>query len=547
MSSSHPPSITDEKSSVPTTGNKPFADIDSGEVVTVADKEILPVKTSLRDADEALAFLQNHPRAAEITAEGAAILEDEETRKKLLRKIDWTITPLLAGTYFLQFLDKNTLSYTSVMGMREDTGLKGQQYSHVSMLFYIGFLATEFPTQYLAQRVSRLGLYLGTNIVLWGIVLCGHAGTSSFAGLAICRTLLGVFEACVAPILVLIIAMWYRKEEQGTRVSWFYVCNSITKIFGGLVAYGISWAEGSTSFATWRIFFLAIGALTIAVGILVCVFLPDSPVKAKRFSDAEKVAALMRVKENQSGTQNKHVKKDQIIEAFCDLRVWLIFLSVMLSSIPNGGISNFNNILLTTFGYTDQQALILDAPNGAIGIVFVLGAGYLSDRWNDRSTVMLLCLIPTILAAALMYGFVDAAGTPHNKPALLAASFLSGTFGAAFMINLAWNASNIAGHSKKVTVNALTLVAFCTGNVLGTQTFRSDEAPGYASGKISIMACLAASCLVVVVLRLYNGWLNKKKEEVLAAMEDGEREALRERMAFADETDRKNPFFRYTH
>lgn len=138
MSSSHPPSITDEKSSVPTTGNKPFADIDSGEVVTVADKEILPVKTSLRDADEALAFLQNHPRAAEITAEGAAILEDEETRKKLLRKIDWTITPLLAGTYFLQFLDKNTLSYTSVMGMREDTGLKGQQYSHVSMLFYIG-------------------------------------------------------------------------------------------------------------------------------------------------------------------------------------------------------------------------------------------------------------------------------------------------------------------------------------------------------------------------------------------------------------------------
>lgn len=513
--------------------------------ITIADKEIAPA-VSLNDADEALAFLSNHPLgAAAIAEQGAAILEDEAARKRLLRKIDWTITPLLAGTYFLQFLDKNTLSYTSVMGIREDAGLKGQEYSHVSMLFYIGFLATEFPTQYLAQRVSRLGLYLGTNIILWGIVLCCHAGVSSFAGLAVCRTLLGVFEACVAPILVLIIAMWYRKEEQGTRVSWFYVCNSVTKIFGGLVAYGISFAR--TDFATWRIFFLAIGALTMGVGALVCVFLPDSPVKAKRFSDAEKVAALMRVKENQSGTQNNHVKKDQIIEAFCDVRVWLIFLSVMLSSIPNGGISNFNNILLTTFGYTDQQALILDAPNGAIGIVFVLGAGYLSDRWNDRSTVMLLCLIPTILAAALMYGFVDAEGVPHNKPALLAASFLSGTFGAGFMINLAWNASNIAGHSKKVTVNALTLVAFCTGNVLGTQTFRSDEAPGYASGKISIMACLSASCLVVVALRMYNGWLNGKKEKQLAAMEPEERKALRERMAFADETDRRNPFFRYTH
>ena len=30
-----------------------------------------------------------------------------------------------------------------------------------------------------------------------------------------------------------------------------------------------------------------------------CVFLPDSPVKVKRFTDAEKVAALMRLKESQ--------------------------------------------------------------------------------------------------------------------------------------------------------------------------------------------------------------------------------------------------------
>lgn len=160
---------------------------------------------------------------------------------------------------------------------------------------------------------------------------------------------------------------------------------------------------------------------------------------------------------------------------------------------------------------------------------------------------MLLCLVPTILAAALMYGFVGEDGTPHNKPALLAASFLSGTFGAGFMINLAWNASNVAGHSKKVTVNALSLVAFCTGNVLGTQTFQSKEAPGYDGGKISIMACLSASCVVVVVLRACNGRLNAAKEREVAAMVPEEREALRERMAFADETDRRNPFFRYTH
>jgi MFS family permease len=121
--------------------------------------------------------------------------------------------------------------------------------------------------------------------------------------------------------------MWYKKEEQGRRVSWFYVCNSLTSIVGGFLAYGVSFAH--TKFASWRIFFVAIGAATMCIGALVCIFLPDSPVKARRFTDAEKVAALLRTKNNQryffqtpecpfalanlrSGTQNAHLKKEQV-------------------------------------------------------------------------------------------------------------------------------------------------------------------------------------------------------------------------------------------
>jgi ACS family allantoate permease-like MFS transporter len=338
--------------------------------------------------------------------------------------------------------------------------------------------------------------------------------------------------------------MWYKKNEQGRRVSYFYVCNSLTQIFGGCVAYGVSFS--TTSFATWRIFYLAIGAITIVIGGFVAVFLPDSPVRAKRFTDAEKVAAILRVKDNLSGTQNARIKKAQVLESLTDIRIWLVCLITMLTSIPNGGISNFSNILLTTFGYTSQQALILNAPTGAIGAVCVILTGWLSDYWGDRSIVMFICLVPTILGAALMIG-LDPNGTPTNKAGLLAASFISGTFGAAFMLMLAWNASNIAGHSKKVTANALTLVAFCVGNILGTQTFQNYQAPGYISGKISICACLAATCFVVVVLRLYNDWLNKQNAKKLADMSAEEKRRLQDRIAFADLSDRQNPFFVYTH
>ena len=284
----------------------------------------------------------------------------------------------------------------------------------------------------------------------------------------------------------------------------------------------------------------------MVVGLLVAIFLPDSPVKAKRFTDAEKVAALMRVKDNQSGTQNSRIKRDQVFETFKDPRVWLICLATLLSSIPNGGLSNFSSILLTTFGYTSRQALILNTPQGAIGVVCVLFVGYVSDKWRDRSLVMLICIIPTILSGALMIG-LDPNGIPKNKAGLLAASFLSGTFGAAFMLLLAWNASNIAGHSKKVTANAMTLIAFAVGNILGTQTFQQKQAPGYKSGKVSIIATLSALCLVVVVMRLWNDSLNKKNQKALAAMSEEEKVELKEKMAFADQTDRSNVFFVYTH
>ncbi len=226
--------------------------------------------------------------------------------------------------------------------------------------------------------------------------------------------------------------------------------------------------------------------------------------------------------------------------------MWLVCLATLLSSIPNGGISNFSSILLTTFGYTSQQALILNTPSGAIGVVFVLLVGYLSDKWRDRSIVMLICILPTILAAGLMIG-LDPGGIPKNKAGLLAASFLTGTVGAAFMLLLAWNASNIAGHSKKVTANALTLIAFCVGNILGTQTFQQKQAPVYISGKISIIATLSALCFVVVALRLYNDYLNRQNERKLTGMSEDEKEELKEKMAFADQTDRKNVFFVYTH
>ncbi|KAI5124717.1 hypothetical protein M0805_005355, partial [Coniferiporia weirii] len=142
----------------------------------------------------------------------------EEYNNKLRRKLDWTIPPLCAAVYFTQFLDKTSLNYASIMGFP----ITGQDYNLVALAFYVGFFVWEFPTVYISQKL-KLGKYLGINVVLWGIVLMLQAVPNTFGPIFFLRFLLGMLESCVAPILILIISMFYKKNEQARRISWFYV------------------------------------------------------------------------------------------------------------------------------------------------------------------------------------------------------------------------------------------------------------------------------------------------------------------------------------
>lgn len=54
---------------------------------------------------------------------------DEKEARRVLRKIDLHIMPLLMGTYMLQYLDKSSINFAAVFGLEEGTHLQGQQYA----------------------------------------------------------------------------------------------------------------------------------------------------------------------------------------------------------------------------------------------------------------------------------------------------------------------------------------------------------------------------------------------------------------------------------
>lgn len=133
----------------------------------------------------------------------------------------------------------------------------------------------------------------------------------------------------------------------------------------------------------------------------------------------------------------------------------------------------------------------------------------------------------------------------RTDTALSLAIYLSGTFGSALSTIYAYNASNTSGHTKKSTVNALTLVAFSVGNIIGSEIFAPKDAPAYIPGKIAIMVLLSVQLFISFFLRWVNLRMNKKKaahiEEIKRQRGWNDEDIQRERNkhAFGDLTDKE--------
>ena len=121
------------------------------------DKEIEEIRPSPPLSSAASSNLDD---AYETYKQGEGVAIDPAEAKKVLRKIDLRIVPILFFTYLLQYLDKNGINYASAYGLKKATNLEGQDFSWLSSIFYFGYLLGQFPAGYLMQRLP-VGKYLG--------------------------------------------------------------------------------------------------------------------------------------------------------------------------------------------------------------------------------------------------------------------------------------------------------------------------------------------------------------------------------------------------
>ena len=125
-----------------------------------------------------------------------------------------------------------------------------------------------------------------------------------------------------------------------------------------------------------------------------------------------------------------------------------------------------------------------------------------------------------------------------SKTGKLIGNYLTNCIGASLPLLYSWVAANYAGHTKKVTMNAVLLMSFCLGNIIGPETFRSGDAPNYIQAKITIVVTTVVAICLTVVLRGIYVLENRRRDVQGVGVEH------KVNQEFLDMTDQENREFR---
>ncbi|CAI7652875.1 unnamed protein product [Penicillium palitans] len=476
----------------------------------------------------------------------AAELFDYQNEKALMRKIDWHILPVMFTAYMLQFLDKTALGYTAIFGIQKSLHLVGDEYSWASSAFYFGFLVASYPVSLCFVKFP-IAKFLSVSFIIWAIILACHGATSNFAGLISLRVLLGIFESTISPGLSLLTGLWYKRSKHASRHGIWFAGNSVSSIFGGLLTYGIG--HISNSVEPWRWIFIIFGIVTFAYGTVFYFYLPGSPHSARFLSKEEGEFIHQRSQRESHTTVSHKWSKGQCIEALIDPKTWLIFVYSMASSIPNGGLTSFGSIVISGFGYSTFNTLLLGLPTSVFTLIWVVLATIIVTKFRKSRCLTAAVLSLISLGGSLMVSQID----PTKKVARLAGMWLFPAYSAGVPIILSIIASNVAGYTKRTTVTAVMFIGNCAGNITGPFLFFSNEMPNYGSAWIGIMISLAIAFVAILGLHQLFQFQNQQRDRQQNVKIDpesrGESE-IEEVVALGialdqDETDWENPNFRY--
>ncbi|KAK7920152.1 MFS general substrate transporter [Apiospora marii] len=428
--------------------------------------------------------------------------------KKMLRKVDLHLLPVLVLMYLLNFLDRNNLSQARLGTLEADLGMTGTDFNLATSILFVGYLVMQLPSNLALTRV-RPSLYLGIAMAIWGVISACQAATHNFGGLVAARFMLGFAEAPFFPGAVFLMSSWYTRSEMAHRIAWFYSGSSLANSFGGLIGAGVLGnLNGAHGIAGWRWLFIIEGSITVAAAISSIFILPNYPSTTKWLSREEQAYAQWRLIDDTGEADNAGAStlKEGVILAMRDPRLYL-FTLLQHASLLSQSFQYMFPAIVKTLGFGNVETLLITAPIWIGTFLVSLVVTYTSGRFRERSWHIIALMLVSVI------GNVIVVSTLNTAVRFFAMFLMPMGAVAAYQIILAWVSNSFPRPlvKRSVCISFANMVGN-SANIYGPYMYPASQGPRYLPGGAGTAAVALVTALLALAVRVVLARENRKLE-----------------------------------
>ncbi|KAJ3514424.1 hypothetical protein NLJ89_g2392 [Agrocybe chaxingu] len=458
----------------------------------------------------------------------------EEEERKLWRKVDRRLMPILALMYLLSFLDRGNIGNARLQGLQSELELSGTEYNIALTMFFIPYCLFECPANLVLKRF-RPSKWLPGITVTWGIVMTLMGIVKNYPQLVGARVCLGVAEAGLFPGVVYYLSLWYPRHLLQFRIGLFFGSASLAGAFSGLLAYGISFMSGTQGLLGWSWIFILEGIATVAVGILAFFVLVDFPATAQFLTLEERSFLVYKKKyDNSSVGEEEHFEMRHFWAA-----VWTHILAYMSIVGPLYGITLFLPTIINSWGHSPAISQLLTVPPYVVATILVYVFAYYSDRLMIRSPFILIGLTLCLIGFS-----INISNVPTGVKYFGTFFVVTGSY-AAFPGIVAWLGNNLAGQYKRGIGMAMHIGIGNFSGAIAANIYRSRDSPRFILGHGLELMFVGIGFITVPIIILTYLRINKRRDEDQRfALERGE--ANKYSAQQLREMGDRAPDFRYT-
>src|ERR1700716_4414820 len=223
--------------------------------------------------------MNSHGSADLATAE----LSDVGLRAR--RRIAYHLLPFVFLIYIVNYIDRVNVSFANLR-MSADLGFSDRVYGLGVGMFYISYVLFEIPGAIIVERWSARK-WIARIMISWGMVTVLMAFIHTAQQFYLVRFFVGAAEAGFLPGVIVYLTHWFRYEDRGKAVAFFYAANPLSYVIGSPLAgllLGLSWL----GMRGWRWLFIIEGIPAIVVGAITIWYFTDRPGPANWLPDDEK-------------------------------------------------------------------------------------------------------------------------------------------------------------------------------------------------------------------------------------------------------------------